>query len=126
MTVAIQLASGLPHPAHATAEDGFSSLQISAARVLFSPGEKAVNLFHAPVFAALAWSWCWALPPWTRSRRARWLVAAAVCLAFGVVNELSQLFVPTRMASLGDVVADALGVAVGLAAFFVVGSDRPD
>lgn len=121
--VAIQIASGLPNPSHVSAEDGFSSLKISAARVLFAPGETAVNLFHAPVFAVLAWLWCWALAAWTRSRRARLLVAAAVCPAFGVVNELSQLFVPTRTASLGDVVADALGVAVGLGAVILIGRD---
>lgn len=116
MMVAIQLASGLPDPAHVTVEDGFSRLEISTAKVLFSPGQKAVNLFHAPVFAALAGLWCFALGPWTRSRRRLLVVAAVVCVGFGIVNELSQLFVPTRSASLQDVVADAIGVAVGLVA----------
>ncbi|HEX9736570.1 MAG TPA: VanZ family protein [Thermoanaerobaculia bacterium] len=126
MTAAIQVASGLPHPSQVTAEEGFSALEISASKVLFSPGEAAANLLHAPVFVALAWLWCWALGPWTRSRRSLLAVAAAVCLAFGVVNELSQLYVPTRTASLLDVLADAIGVAAGLAVFLLAGPARSE
>jgi hypothetical protein len=126
MMVAIQVVSGLPHPFHVTAEDGFSALEISASKVLFSPGEAVANLLHAPVFAALALLWCWALGPWTRSRRSLLAVTAAVCLAFGVVNELSQVYVPTRTASLLDLLADAIGAAAGLAAFLLVGPARSE
>jgi VanZ family protein len=53
-------------------------------------------------------------------------VTAAVCLAFGVVNELSQVYVPTRTASLLDLLADAIGAAAGLAAFLLVGPARSE
>lgn len=120
--IGIQLASGLPHPSHVTVHDGFSSAEVSAARILFSPGEKTVNLLHAPVFAVLTWLWCWALSPWQGSRRRLLSWVGAMCLAFAFANELSQLVVPTRTAALHDVAADVIGIAIGLAVFFVMGS----
>ena len=52
--------------------------------------------------------------------RARWRTAALgalVTVAFGVSDEIHQSFVPGRDADVLDVVADALGAAVGAAGY---------
>jgi hypothetical protein len=115
---AIQLVSGLPAPEYFAGREG-PRLQASVSRVLFAPGELALNLLHFPVFAALCWLWCRSLGPWTASRSRTAALAAAISLAFAVANELTQIAVPTRFASLTDVAVNAAGVTLGLAAFLL-------
>lgn len=64
---------------------------------------------HAGAFAVFA---LWVL---VADLRPRWLWAAAL-LAYGVGIEWAQSYVPQRDASWGDVVADAMGIALGIAA----------
>jgi len=66
----------------------------------------ADKLRHAGAFVAL-----WAIGKQARLRPA-WALAAAL-LAFGVGIELAQALTPTRESSIGDVLADALGIAAG-------------
>lgn len=115
---AIQVASGLPTPGH-LAQQGGAELQASFSRILFAPGKMALNLAHIPVFAALCWLWCRSLGPWTASRRRAALAAVGISLGFAVANELSQIAVPTRFATLGDVLLNSLGIVLGLLAFLV-------
>ncbi len=48
-----------------------------------------------------------------------WLAVAAWMMVWGVTIELVQLFVDGRGAQLTDLAADALGIAIGCAAFAV-------
>lgn len=50
-------------------------------------------------------------------RRGPWLAVAAWMMVWGVTIELAQLFVDGRGAQLTDLAADALGIAVGCAAY---------
>ncbi|HEY8385302.1 MAG TPA: VanZ family protein, partial [Porticoccaceae bacterium] len=45
----------------------------------------------------------------------RWLLLFVPMMAFGVVTEVLQLFVPGRGADPLDLVADAVGAAMGMA-----------
>lgn len=54
----------------------------------------------------------------SRRRVPHWLVVASG-VAYGVLDEIHQSFVPNRDPSLGDVVADALGVGAGYGAAMV-------
>lgn len=68
------------------------------------------KLRHLAAFGTLAWV---AMQGFGRGRRAVPAVAAAL-LAYGVLIELVQRHVPGRHASLADVLADALGIGLGL------------
>lgn len=65
------------------------------------------KLQHAAAFIAL-----WALGWRAGLRQPVWLLAAGL-LVFGVAIEVAQSFTPDRQPSLGDVVADAAGIALG-------------
>lgn len=67
------------------------------------------KLAHASLFAVLGWlaARSWLLP------RHRWYALAGLLLV-GALTEWLQAFVPGRSASLGDWVADALGLCAGL------------
>jgi len=67
---------------------------------------------HALAFASLAFSGVWAL--WQRPRQWGWLVLAL--LAYGVGIEIAQSFLPPREADARDVLADSVGIAIGLLA----------
>ena len=71
---------------------------------------------HALAFAALAFSGVWAW--WPRPRHWAWLVAAL--LAYGVGIEIAQSFLPPREADWHDVVADSVGIMLGLLAAWPV------
>jgi VanZ family protein len=77
-------------------------------RTLDSGWDKANHLL---AFGALAFT---AFFGW-RSRRARWQLLPAALLGYGVLIELLQSQLPTRSADARDVLADALGIAAGLA-----------
>ena len=83
----------------------------------FAPSAPTLNIDNGDkvqhIMAFLCLSGCTAL-----SARAGWrqaLRATVFMLLFGVFIELVQSFLPTRSADWRDVVADSLGVAVGLA-----------
>jgi VanZ family protein len=65
------------------------------------------KVYHAAAFALLMWWFAVAQPAAARRGTALWLVL------LGVGIEFAQGFVPFRAPSLGDVVADALGVLPG-------------
>ena len=71
---------------------------------------------HLSAFAALAFSSVWAL--WQRPRQWPWLVLAL--LAYGIGIEIAQSFLPPRQADWHDVVADGMGIALGLFAAWPV------
>ncbi len=72
---------------------------------LFEHSDKVLHMVTFAVLTVLA------LLSWPGRLR---LVAGAL-LGYGVLIEVLQSFTPTRSPSLGDVVADAAGIALGLA-----------
>lgn len=65
---------------------------------------------HMLAFASLAFTCVWALWP---TPRQWWLIVAAL-LAYGVGIEIAQSFLPPRSADALDVLADGIGIGVGL------------
>lgn len=71
---------------------------------------------HALAFASLAFAAVWAL--WREPRQ--WPRLVAWLLAYGVGIEIAQYFDPPRSADWHDVVADGVGIALGLLACWPV------
>lgn len=84
-------------------------LMIHAVRVFYLPFDKWV---HASSFVLLSVMFAWALG-------FRMLLVAALMLGLGAFDELTQIFFPDRTASVGDWLADALGVGLGVAGLWV-------
>lgn len=71
------------------------------------------NLLHLPLYGTLAWTWAWCLG--MRMKGTVLLVAAfAIAAGYGVLDELHQLAVPGRYASLADTLLNTLGAAAGV------------
>ncbi len=69
--------------------------------------EHADKLMHVGAFAGLSVLACLAWP-------GRLRIVAVGLLAYGVLIEVLQSYFPPRTASLADVVADAVGIALGI------------
>jgi VanZ family protein len=70
---------------------------------------------HLLAFAYLSVAFCWAYPRWGSS-----YFAAAMLVAYGVFIEAIQAFIPNRFASLSDLFADCIGIAIGLGVVHLV------
>ena len=71
-----------------------------------------LNLGHVPLFAGLAWVTLSAIDGPIFHRVA---LTAVICLAFAATDEWHQAYVPGRVAAVEDFVADAGGIALGIA-----------
>jgi len=72
---------------------------------------RTLDLLHIPMFTGLALATLWAI---VGSRRQRALLVFVGLALFAAGDELLQLWVPGRDASLADFVRDALGVLIGI------------
>lgn len=70
------------------------------------------KVLHAAAYAVLGLTWCWALASPARPVWRTALLAFAVALSWGLSDEYHQSHVPGRVASWGDVAADAVGAAL--------------
>ena len=73
---------------------------------------------HLCEYAVLCVLYWWALGPSTEIRRAGWAIFLAAC--FASTDEFHQSFVPSRGASVHDVMIDTAGAAVGLGIFLAL------
>ncbi len=77
---------------------------------------------HLLAFASLAFASAWARWPQPR----KWPVLFAVVLAYGGAIEIAQSFLPPREADVLDLLADSLGILLGLlAAWPIARAARP-
>jgi VanZ family protein len=70
------------------------------------------KLAHAAEYALLTLAWAWALRPATRLAVP---LAALIALLYAASDEYHQTFVEGRSGTAGDVLVDAVGVAIALA-----------
>lgn len=87
------------------------ALAMTPASQEITPDTGLDKVEHVVAFGALAW--CGVLALWRRPAALSWLTAGLLLLGVGI--ELAQSLVPGRTASWNDIVADALGIALGLA-----------
>ena len=78
------------------------------------------NLLHIPLFALLQILWLHAFTRTGRHGLPVMLVCASISLIYSLVDELHQLYVPGRYASLLDVGLNVIGVVLGSVFFFAI------
>lgn len=83
---------------------------------LHAPGRSDLAL-HFTAYAGLAFLLAWSVMR-RRPTLAKTVAVVAVCVVYGGLDEVTQSFVPTRHADVGDWVADCLGTLVGMAGYF--------
>ncbi len=72
------------------------------------------NGAHIPLFALLAWLWCWTLAGWNISLSGRLMLAFCLTTTYGIVDEWHQSFTPGRDTSFLDVMLDMLGAYIAV------------
>jgi len=105
----------------------FSSIQGDGSPAIVDPLTHAIksiiyNGAHIPLFALLAWLWCWSLAGWNIALNRRLMLAFCLTAIYGVSDEWHQSFTPGRDASFLDVMLDMLGAY--LAVHFYRGQQR--
>jgi VanZ family protein len=68
------------------------------------------NLLHIPLFAGLSFSWIWAFNPPHIKAHQKSAALLLICISFAMLDELHQLNVPGRYASVSDLILDTIGI----------------
>lgn len=87
-------------------------------------GHESNSLYEDKIAHAVAY--CWLALLWTLAAKEKKSIFAAVLvlIVLGVVLEYAQTFIPRRMFSLDDILANCLGVFAGVALGIYVKSRR--
>ncbi|MFN3190810.1 MAG: VanZ family protein [Aureliella sp.] len=84
------------------------------------PGLKVSDkLCHAIAFAGLAFLMAWAIPAAreTSSRVRHALLVLGLVIAYGIIDENTQRFIPGRHCDIWDMAADTVGTIIGLSCY---------
>lgn len=78
------------------------------------------KLLHFGAFAGLSFLLAWSLPRKVAGRFSGLALTALVALSYAVVDEWTQGFVSRRSPSIGDFLADSLGIVSGLIIYLML------
>jgi VanZ family protein len=111
-TSIIQILTGFPR-SETLREISASELFISFSEELFDYPFWLQDLSHFPLFFGFSWAWAWYL---RRADRDRYTLLLTIALASGyaILNELTQIYIPQRFPSLGDILTNILGVTTAI------------
>ncbi len=77
------------------------------------------KVLHALAFTGLSFLLAWALPTMKNGlTHVAW--AAAIAATYSCIDELTQMFVPSRSCDIFDIAADCVGIAVGLSSYLIL------
>lgn len=113
-----QYVSGVPELQHLSAIGELQSARLVLSSVADVVSPQLKDLAHVPFFSLLAVSIVWSQEVHATSLRVRALVGLCAAALFGAVNEWSQLYVPGRFGSVGDVLYDVAGASIGCLAYW--------
>ena len=74
----------------------------------------ADKVFHVGEYAVLGYLVARALRNYGLSKRQLFLRAFALCVLYGISDEVHQMFVPHRYPSVMDILADGIGSSLGI------------
>jgi len=111
-TIIIQILTGFPR-SETLREISASELLLRFSEELFDYPFWLQDLSHFPLFFVFSWGWAWYL---RRANNSRYRLFVTILLASGyaILNELTQIYIPQRFLSLGDIVTNLLGVTTAI------------
>ena len=112
-TFFLQLLTGFPKP-NSLEEINANEIFIRFSEELFDYPYWLQDLSHLPLFFILAWLWSWQIGPYPSLKKVFSNKAAIVSFSYAVINEMAQAFIPDRFPSVGDLIMNLTGVAIGL------------
>lgn len=75
------------------------------------------KVLHLGAYAGLAFLLSWAIPTRNGQPAAHLPLTFGICVAYGIIDELTQLFVPGRCCCIFDMTADVVGAGIGAVAY---------
>lgn len=77
------------------------------------------KLLHTVAYAGLSFLLAWALPKMGGSlSHVAW--AAGIAFAYGCIDELTQMLVPSRSCDIWDLAADSVGIVCGITCYLIL------
>jgi len=107
-TLIIQILTGFPRP-ETLLEISANEIFIKFSEELFDYPFWLQDLSHFPLFFGFSWVWAWYLRRANRGKN-RLFLTIALASGYAILNELTQIYIPQRFPSLGDIVTNLLGV----------------
>ncbi len=83
------------------------------------------NLMHVPMYAILTILWMQILKQYDRGGTKRIVLVFFLSSAFGILNELIQLAIPGRYATISDITLNTIGMVCGIMVYFLVERRKP-
>ena len=81
--------------------------------------EVSDKLLHAVAYAGLSFLLAWAIPNWGKGlSHVGW--AAGIAFAYGCIDELTQMLVPSRSCEIADLAADTVGIVCGITCYLIL------
>lgn len=80
------------------------------------------KVYHSMAFFGLAFLLAWAIPKRSSKLGRHLIFTFCIAVTYATLDELTQNFIPGRTCDVWDVVADACGASIGLAAYVLVRS----
>ena len=111
-TLFIQVLTGFPR-SETLREISASELLIRFSEELFDYPFWLQDLSHFPLFFGFSWVWAWYLRRANRDRN-RLILSIALVSGYAILNELTQIYIPQRFPSLGDIATNLLGVTTAI------------
>lgn len=116
----LQGLSGVPNPLYFEEMGIKDTLMSNLSHQLHDFDPDFQNLMHIPLFGTLGWLWAWILLYWNFPQKKYYTLLFSISLGYGMLNELSQYFVPRRFPGIEDLSFNWLGSIVAIALFIVL------
>jgi VanZ family protein len=111
-TIIIQVLTGFPR-SETLREISASEILIRFSEELFDYPFWLQDLSHFPLFFGFSWVWAWYLRR-ANGGKNRLFLTIALASGYAILNELTQIYIPQRFPSLGDIVTNLLGVTTAI------------
>jgi VanZ family protein len=118
--VVLQCLSGVPNPSYFEEKGEKDTFLSNLAHQLHDYDPDFQNFMHIPLFGTLGWLWAWILLRYNFPRQKYLTLVFTISLGYGLLNELSQHFVPRRFPGIEDLSFNWLGSTLFIFLFLFI------